>query len=317
MKTVRNIMFVLVAAVLSGACSDSFEYLHPLTVSQPVVVMPVEGGRHVIVVNTDGGWTASLSQEVGWASIDRTHGEDMGGIGVDCQENTGLARAVEVIVRRDSYEARVTVKQEGKLTKSSLSFRQASLSLPCAALNVCADIETNVTDLSGCCEVEAVDGLGNKAGWISDISIEDSRLTFAVSDTNVERVARIVLTARNAVDSALDVSAELKIIQTADNPYFVSLQTAPFPAEGAVVTIPAETNLTNSMYGFYPLMAASQPWAVVLSEESCSSGVLTLQLEQNQASQSRECTVTLPYRDLNGNSFSFSFNLVQNGTDNI
>ena len=317
MKNLVNTIFILLGLLIMSACQQKFEYLHPLTVSQPRVSMPQEGGLHVIVVNTEGAWTAELSSDVAWLTIDTCSGNDMGGIRVECEANTGMTRFVDVIVRRDEHVAKVTITQVGPVSSMALAFLQPSVSLSCAALNAEVPLNTDVTGLADYASCVVTDGFGKPAEWVSDIKVLDNKVAFNVSATNVERIATMEITAVNPADESVTASASLKIVQTSNNPYVVLSETyIDLPAEGAD-RIPISTNLGNSLHTFYHQITTSSSWVSVQPAEfQTMAGYLAVSVEPNTDTQQRECMVTIPYRDLIGNSFPISFVIRQNGVNN-
>ena len=308
----RIVFIIMVLAALCG-CQKEVELLHPLTLSTESVMMPVEGGRHVIVVYTKGDWTAELSQPVDWATIETTSGKDIGGIGFVCTENTGVGRSVDVIVRQGKHTDIITMNQSSALSSLTFAFEKSNYMVSGACQKHSFRFNTNIPDLASCVEVAVVDGLGNTPDWIYDIYVEGDRLFFTSGGTNQDRIAQFTVTAVDKADGSLSKVAKATFSQTSENPYIVAgdwVTSVEHPAEATVVTVPLQTNIGYALVSMIEKATASESWAKVVSESSNENNIV-IAFEENTSGSSRECTITIPYCDLRGNSFPISFKLVQ------
>lgn len=316
MKPNRNIFCILLTAAVLFSCQERFSYLHPLTLSSASVTMPAEGGRHVIMVYTEGEWTAEMAEQVDWASIENTTGSDMGGVGFNCVENTGMSRSVDVIVRCGEHADTITMNQAAGVSTPKLAFERSSVRIPSAALRVTVGFSTNIGDLSTCTSWEITDGLGQPASWISEVEMSKDSMSFNVAATNAQRTGVISVTAKNLVDESKNVTARMNLVQTTENPYMVPASWVldePYPAASDTVRMAFKTNLTYSMNDILPSVQLSETWAELLLETPLDRSNIVVVLSENTSPQERSCTVTVPYSDLSGNSFPFAFTFTQSG----
>lgn len=316
MKQTKNILYIFLTLALLAACQEKFPYLHPLTLSTASVTMPAAGGRHVIMVYTEGEWTAEMSGQVNWASIENISGTGMGGVVFNCVENKGMSRSVDVIVHSGEHADTIVMNQAAGVSSPSVSFERSTVRIPAAALRVSVGFNKNIDDLSVCSSWEIVDGLGQQVSWITDVAVSKDSMSFNVGATNVQRNAVITLTAVNLVDESKNAVARLTLTQTTENPYLLPVswvQEEPFPAVADTVRLALNTNLTYSMNEIMPTVRLSESWAELLLETPLDRNNMVVVLSENTSAEDRCCLVEVPYCDLAGNSFPFTFKFTQSG----
>jgi hypothetical protein len=312
-KSMKRIVFIIMALAALCGCQKEVELLHPLTLSSASVMMPAEGGRHVIVVYTKGEWTAELSQPVDWATIETISGKDIGGIGFVCAQNMGVGRSVDVVVRQGEFTDVITMNQSSALSSLTFEFEKSGYMVSSASQKHSFKFNTNIPNLSSCADVVVTDGLGNTPNWINDIYIEGDRLFFTVGGTNRDRIAQFTVTAVDKADGSLSKVAKASFSQTSESPYLVPgdwVTGVEHPAEASVVTVPLQANIGYALVYMMERAVVSEPWAKLVLENSDENNI-AIAFEENTSGVSRECTITIPYSDHRGNSFPISFKLVQ------
>ena len=157
--------------------------------------MPAVESWHVIAVYANSDWTARLSKEVEWAKIDVESGKTgLGRIQIDCEENRGLKRAVDLIVTDGVHEDVLHIYQVAGVDTPVFEFVKTSLEVSSNKATIVTAFNTNLEQDLGEVEVKVCDTAGNHVDWINHIEVQKDKVYFGVSSTDLDRVAVITLT---------------------------------------------------------------------------------------------------------------------------
>ena len=157
--------------------------------------MPAAESWHVIAVYANSDWTARLSKEVEWAKIDVESGKTgLGRIQIDCEENRGLKRAVDLIVTDGVHEDVLHIYQVAGVDTPVFEFVKTSLEVSSNKATIVTAFNTNLEQDLGKVEVKVCDTAGNHVDWINHIEVQKDKVYFGVSSTDLDRVAVITLT---------------------------------------------------------------------------------------------------------------------------
>ena len=121
MKRINNLILAL-AGLFAAACADTFEERYDLAVNTDRYSVTAEAGKLPVTVYCSGAWTAQLTAESAWATLDRTAGSGITTIRLNYADNPGLARSVGVVLRGSGLEKTVTVVQKAGITAPELIF---------------------------------------------------------------------------------------------------------------------------------------------------------------------------------------------------
>lgn len=302
----KTILLTCAVMLLLAGCEKKFAYQRELALSSAEVNMPVEGGWHVIGVYTDHDWTAAFTEEVSWATIDRSSGSGFSGIRLTCEANAGLRRVARLRIDGASGSETFTIVQAPGISKPVLSLETASVQLSYAALPVRIGLVTNLPDLSALKAGVLDEGEGSP--WIRNIRIEDGSLYFETAVTQVPRTATIRI---ETEPSAGPVFTDLTVSQTDQAPY-LRVKDPLLPAAGGTLGIPVQTNFSWSLGPMLEKARMSADWAQLGAEPfSASENVLTLTLAPNDSGAARSLQLVLPYSDIAGNAFPMKLNFTQ------
>ena len=192
----KRISYLLAsAAVLLTACQQKLEFLHDLTLSNTTVNMPAEESWHVVAVYSNADWTAFFSEPVEWASLDTLKGEEgIGRIRLDCVENPGLKRSVNVIVQSGTLTDTLKVNQYSAVNTPKFAFSKSSVELSAEAARVSVKFSTNLGNDVERSTVSVTDAQGNVVDWVSSVSVMPESVVFSVKKTIENRQATLLLT---------------------------------------------------------------------------------------------------------------------------
>ena len=97
MKRINNLILAL-AGLFAVACADTFEERYDLAVNTDRYSVTAEAGKLPVTVYCSGAWTAQLTAESAWATLDRTAGSGITTIRLNFADNPGLTRSVGVVL---------------------------------------------------------------------------------------------------------------------------------------------------------------------------------------------------------------------------
>ena len=120
MKRINNLILAL-AGLFAVACADTFEERYDLAVNTDRYSVTAEAGKLPVTVYCSGAWTAQLTAESAWATLDRTAGSGITTIRLNYADNPGLTRSVGVVLRGSGLEKTVTVVQKAGITAPELT----------------------------------------------------------------------------------------------------------------------------------------------------------------------------------------------------
>lgn len=205
----KNIYMYLIAAVmvLMTSCQEKVEFMSDLTLSSSTVKMPAEESWHVIAVYAKKSWTARFSEPVDWASLDVIEGgEGLGRVRLDCMDNYGLKRAVDVIVTDGTASDTLKVVQASGLSELRFSFKETSVDVSADKARVMTAFNTNLRYDIDRAEITVKDMADEPVDWISDVEIGIESVTFTVSQASEDRMAIIALTLTDCDGAVLQTS---------------------------------------------------------------------------------------------------------------
>ncbi len=203
----KHIHMMVAAFVLLVSCQEKVEFMSDLTLSSSTVKMPAAEGWHVIAVYANNPWTAGFSEQVDWASLDVFEGgEGLGRIRLDCRDNYGLKRAVDVIVTDGSLSDTLHVIQNTGLSEIEFSFKRSAVEVPADKVRVKTAFKTNLEYDLERAVISVKDTAGEPVDWISDVEIGMDAVTFTVSQAKEDRMAVITLTLTDCEGTVLETS---------------------------------------------------------------------------------------------------------------
>lgn len=203
----KYIHMMAAALVLLVSCQEKVEFMSDLTLSSSVVKMPAAEGWHVIAVYANNPWTAGFSEQVDWASLDVIEGGDgLGRIRLDCRDNYGLKRAVDVVVTDGSLSDTLHVVQNAGLSEIEFSFKESSVEVPADRARVKTAFKTNLRYDIGRAVISVKDTADELVEWISDVEIGMDAVAFTVSQAEEDRMAVITLTLTDCEGTMLETS---------------------------------------------------------------------------------------------------------------
>ena len=113
-KAWRTGILPLVATLLLAGCEMDSTMDLPLNVDSNKYTLTADAGSTQVRIYSTGEWSARLSEDVDWATIDRLGGEGNGWIMFKYAANYGVPRTVDILFNRGNGEQVIRMTQEGK-----------------------------------------------------------------------------------------------------------------------------------------------------------------------------------------------------------
>lgn len=351
-KQKRSIVGVTVALLAFAAaitgCQKDFELDLPLAVSSRNLSLTKEAGSTHVLVYSNGEWTAHLTRNVKWASINKQEGYGNHEIVFSYSANYGISRKVGVVFSKGGLRDTVMFTQAGAVTEPSLVFTKPAVTLLKSSSAVKSAISTNlrysIDDMEATVTyydendmpndpvkvVTRADAEGEEGGeeggeetpvaqpvdpWISDVVITRSAVTFAVSEnaTGFPRRADLNVFIEDADGKV--TNSTLSITQGIADPVF-RLDESEVTYEGyAQDCVVAATNNNIEPYAdkvlyevVYEGGEPEEPW---IAKPAITSDGLTFKLLKNDTEAARTAVIKLTYADELGNEVAAECKVVQ------
>lgn len=328
MKRINNLILAL-AGLFAAACADTFEERYDLAVNTDRYSVTAEAGKLPVTVYCSGAWTAQLTAESAWATLDRTAGSGITTIRLNYADNPGLARSVGVVLRGSGLEKTVTVVQKAGITVPELIFLSKDLAFANGAYKGTAAFETNLPDELLRDVVPAVTYAAEGDAWISDVAYhaDDTEageteiplarrglITFstAANATGEPRTATVGFSVEDADGNVFGDS--FTVTQSADEGR-ITLADDVVPIEGGRRAVAFSTNLGALLAEMKVEVTYADPAvAGFISDVELGAGELTYAIAANEGVEKRYATITVSCTDLAGGVVSASSNITQRVT---
>mgnify|MGYP005812365797 FL=1 len=328
MKRINNLILAL-AGLFAAACADTFEERYDLAVNTDRYSVTAEAGKLPVTVYCSGAWTAQLTAESAWATLDRTAGSGITTIRLNYADNPGLARSVGVVLRGSGLEKTVTVVQKAGITAPELIFLSKDLAFANGTYKGTAAFETNLPDELLRDVVPAVTYAAEGDAWISDVAYhaDDTEageteiplarrglITFstAANATGEPRTATVGFSVEDADGNVFGDS--FTVTQSADEGR-ITLADDVVPIEGGRRAVAFSTNLGALLAEMKVEVTYADPAvAGFISDVELGAGELTYAIAANEGVEKRYATITVSCTDLVGGVVSASSNITQRVT---
>ena len=204
-------------AVLMTGCQEEKESptRMSLAVNDTTMNITAKAGAEHVLVYSKSHWTATLTENADWLTIDKADGNGNGEFIVKFNENEGLMRRAEILIKASGVDKTIqfTVNQEGALGTPRLRFVTTEKSYIAWSLSDSLAFEANVPES----EIEAV----ATEDWITDMKVADGNLYFDVNEnvTGEDRTAAVSLTYTDIDENIYRAVAT--IVQTAQGGHIV------------------------------------------------------------------------------------------------
>lgn len=319
----KRISVIFAALALAASCDKPFEMDLPLSVAQRNISLTKDAGSTHLLVYSDGEWTASFSEPVEWASLNKVSGYGNSDLVFTYSANYGIARRVGIVLSKGELRDTVLMTQAGPVTLASYKLSDSSVELPQTPGVVSVGVSSNLYYSTDALTVTAIytgiDGakdtvlVGSTPAeddhWIIAADPQYDRFEFEV-DYNLwgkNREVDLVIGINDPTGRPL--RSILKVTQSTAKPVFtLSSVSGTYDAAAQTVVVPAAKN-NIWPYTSNTFIESNSEWVknAVLTSEG-----LKFTLEENLTGIPRSARLTVNFISDMGDSIKASFSIRQN-----
>lgn len=319
-------MTLILAGLFCSACVETFEEHYGLEINSEKYSVPAEEYALPVTVYCSGKWTASLETDPVWADLDQAVGEGITTIHLNCDANTGLSRAVNLILQSEGKEKRIRIVQKGGIVEPELLFLSDEQDLANGSYKVFTAFETNIPDELLQEVLPTVSYASDEEDWITDVSFQTDDQEAGETDipmahrglvvfsikpnaTGEKRTATIGFSIADAND--LVYGDSFTVTQQAEDTY-IALEGDVVPIEGGHRTVVFTTNISPVI----PEMSVEVKYedsslAGFISNVKLNQQELSYDIQENTSGVKRRATIIVTYTDLEGVTYSASASITQ------
>lgn len=295
----------------------------PLSVAQRNISLSKEAGSTHVLVYADGDWTATFTEPVSWASLNKVSGTGNSDLVFTYSANYGINRRVGIVLQKDNLRDTVVMNQAGTISQPIYNpevsevplYKYEGEATVFASGNVyyCADAiyaTAIYTKADGTEEEVLIDGKDtDPAHWITSFNALYDRFSFntTANPSTSERTAKVKVTINNL--GGLAFNKYITVTQGGAQPEFaVSATTGYFEAEGGDQVVALSK---NNVWPYYSALSVSAPNGEWIKDVRLSPEGLCFNLEKNTTGKLRSCTMELTFSPVGAAPIKVSYKVYQ------
>lgn len=323
MKTIKFIITAFLLFIVA-ACQKPYEKEYGLEVDSNEYVVSINGKTFPVYVYCSSAWTAEFDNPVEWAEIiEGQNGEGVGMVKINVQPNYGDARSVNLILKSGAYEKVIVIRQNVFAVDYYVSFDDKELEIAEGSYLVQARMMTNIPP-----EVLAESRASADVDWISGITSYNVLSDNQVIGTNrkIEVEFSFVVLANETIEGRmatfnLGVPAEyteemervqtLTLMQSAEHAFITAEAPSAYTSDAQDCSVLLSSNIAAVSSDINVTSSAAFAGDARI-ETSGQAMYLKFSLSENKTGNSRESSIKMTYRDLNGKITQESITIHQN-----
>ena len=98
----KKILLIFSLFALLASCDKPFEMDLPLSVAQRNISLTKDAGSTHVLVYADGDWTATFTEQISWASLNKVSGSGNSDLVFTYSANYGINRKVGIVLQKDN-----------------------------------------------------------------------------------------------------------------------------------------------------------------------------------------------------------------------
>ena len=319
----KKILLIFSLFALLASCDKPFEMDLPLSVDQRNISLTKDAGSTHVLVYADGDWTATFTEPISWASLNKVSGSGNSDLVFTYSANYGINRKVGIVLQKDNLRDTVWMNQTGTISQPIYNpevsqvplLKYAGKATVFASGNVyyCADAiyATAIYPKEDGSEEEVlIDGNdSDPAHWITSFEALYDRFSFgtAANATGAERTAKVKVTINNL--GGLTFNKYITVTQgNSEAEIQLAKTTEYFEAVGGEQVV-ALTK--NNVWPYMSALTVSAPNGEWIKDIRLSHEGLVFNLEKNTTNKLRSCTMELTVSLLGGDPVKVSLKVYQ------
>ena len=314
--------FALIFACMSivVACSKPYEEnWEDLRVDYLALNFPSNINKSSIVVYYSGAWTAELTDNDGWISIDRSSGSGVATIEFQFSENLGLSRAATLTIYGGQETKTIPIVQKAGIANPRIEFAQREYSFPAGTYEILLPFDSNIPSEFFNSAKIAFRNEGTEVDWVSEITLKQTvepvpdekkaqfpsgnrRYISAIVAANSDialREAALSITLEDAAKVIYKDSVEFS--QTNEAAYFNIQEKDVANRNGGERSVTLNTNLSAVLSDAEITVSYPDPDnSDFVSDIRIEGNTLKYILAENSTGETRNATIALEYTDKAG-----------------
>lgn len=295
----------------------------PLSVAQRNISLSKEAGSTHVLVYADGDWTATFTEPILWASLNKVSGTGNSDLVFTYSANYGINRKVGIVLQKDQLRDTVWMNQTGTISQPIYNpevsdvalYKYEGMVTVFATGNVyyCADAiyATAIYPKADGSEEEVlIDGKDtDPAHWITSFSAKYDRFSFntVANPSSSVRTAKVKVTINNL--GGLAFNKYITVTQGSAEPEFaIAAATGYFEAEGGKQVVALSK---NNVWPYYNALTVSAPNCDWIKDVRLSPAGLCFNLDENTTGKLRSCTMELTFSPSGASPIKVSYKIYQ------
>ena len=320
----KKAILIITSILLLASCDKPYQLDLPLSVAQRKISLTKDAGSTHILVYADGDWTASFTEPVSWASLNKVSGYGNNDLVFTYSANFGIARRVGIVLAKDELRDTVVLTQAGMISTPIYEpqvsqvplFNTAGTAVVNATGNLlyCADAVYAYAiypKADGTEEEVLIDGEDSDPNhWITSFEAEHNKFRFNVNAnaSGSERTAKLRLTIANP--TGMVFNKYVNVSQNDIAPAF-ALPTLGYGSYGPDEQTVVVATSANTIWPYQDNMT------IILGDKSWITDAylvpdgLSLSLKENRTGSVRQQNITMTFVSPMGDVKTYKFTVIQ------
>ena len=320
----KRVILIITSILLLASCDKPYQLDLPLSVAQRKISLTKDAGSTHILVYADGDWTASFTEPVSWASLNKVSGYGNNDLVFTYSANFGIARRVGIVLAKDELRDTVVLTQAGMISTPIYEpqvsqvplFNTAGTAVVNATGNLlyCADAVYAYAiypKADGTEEEVLIDGEDSDPNhWITSFEAEHNKFRFNVNAnaSGSERTAKLRLTIANP--TGMVFNKYVNVSQNDIAPAF-ALPTLGYGSYGPDEQTVVVATSANTIWPYQDNMT------IILGDKSWITDAylvpdgLSLSLKENRTGSVRQQNITMTFVSPMGDVKTYKFTVIQ------
>ena len=320
----KKVILIITSILLLASCDKPYQLDLPLSVAQRKISLTKDAGSTHILVYADGDWTASFTEPVSWASLNKVSGYGNNDLVFTYSANFGIARRVGIVLAKDELRDTVVLTQAGMISTPIYEpqvsqvplFNTAGTAVVNATGNLlyCADAVYAYAiypKADGTEEEVLIDGEDSDPNhWITSFEAEHNKFRFNVNAnaSGSVRTAKLRLTIANP--TGMVFNKYVNVSQNDIAPAF-ALPTLGYGSYGPDEQTVVVATSANTIWPYQDNMT------IILGDKSWITDAylvpdgLSLSLKENRTGSVRQQNITMTFVSPMGDVKTYKFTVIQ------
>ena len=320
----KKVILIITSILLLASCDKPYQLDLPLSVAQRKISLTKDAGSTHILVYADGDWTASFTEPVSWASLNKVSGYGNNDLVFTYSANFGIARRVGIVLAKDELRDTVVLTQAGMISTPIYEpqvsqvplFNTAGTAVVNATGNLlyCADAVYAYAiypKADGTEEEVLIDGEDSDPNhWITSFEAEHNKFRFNVNAnaSGSERTAKLRLTIANPTGMVFNKYVNVSQNNIAPASALPTLGYGSYGPDEQTVVVATSANTIWPYQDNMTIILGDKSW---ITDAYLVPDGLSLSLKENRTGSVRQQNITMTFISPMGDVKTYKFTVIQ------